>query len=234
MGKQPVFTMTAVVLGSVMRLHAAQVTISSDLGAGNTFQTGTANSWATGDGSNSANAVSFVVPSGQEYLLSQILVADNWFAGSASLVVGFYSGSNPNSATLLESFTIPTSDATQFASTLFTLNSVQTPLLVGGNSYLIEESIPACGTASTCSNTWGWQWNNQAQTGYFAAFAGGTWFNETTLTPAFAVVGAQIPEPNYRVALFMLVALMIFRRLRADRIRSVPGACMAHSQAIWK
>jgi len=212
MHKQLFFFITVLLIGSIMCL-AAPITIVSDLGAGNTFQVGTGNSWANGDGSNSANAVSFTLPGGQNYLLSQILVADNWFAGTGSLVVGLYSGSNPNSAALLESFTIPTSAATQFASTLFTLTSVLHPLLLGGNSYLIEENIPACGTASTCSNTWGWQWNNQSQNGYYADFAGGTWITETAVTPAFAVSGTAVPEPNYG-GLFVLALLAIFIRMR--------------------
>jgi hypothetical protein len=215
MQNHPIFATSALVLGSLTCLHAGPVTISGDLGAGNTFQTGTGNSWANGDGTNSANAVSFTVPAGQEYLLSQLLVADNWFAGSDPLAVGIYSGSNPNSATLLESFTIPTSATTQFASTLFTLNSVVRPLLIGGNSYLVEESIPACGTAATCADIWGWQWNNQSQNGYFADTAGGTWFPENGfVTPAFAVLGTAVPEPSYGGALFMLASLAVLTRIR--------------------
>lgn len=191
-------------------------TIASNLGPGNSFQTGTVNSWATGDGGNSSNAVSFTIPSGQEYLLSQVLVADNWFAGSDPLGVGIYSGSNPNSATLLESFSIPTSATTQFASTLFTLNSVLHPLLTPG-SYLIEETIPACGVASSCTDTWGWQWNDQLQTGFFAKFDAGSWFTEsgtTETTPAFAVLGTAVPEPAATtfLGLAALAALVWLRR----------------------
>ena len=202
---------STLVLGSASGLQAGAIVVASDLGAGNSFQTGTSNSWATGDGSNSANAVSFVVPSGN-YQLSQILVADNWYGGAGSLVVGIYSGSTPNSASLLESFTIPTSATTQFASTLFTLTSVLQPVLLGGQSYLIEESIPTCGVASSCSNTWGWQWNDQSQNGFFSDFAGGAWITQTSVTPAFAVSATPVPEPNYVGALFMLAA--IFARIR--------------------
>jgi hypothetical protein len=172
-------------------------TISSNLGAG--FQTGTVNSWANGDGSNSANAVVFVVPSGQNYLLTQILVADNWFAGSSPLTVSISAGSDPNIATLLESFTIPTSGVIQFASELFTITPSLQPLLMGGQSYIIEESIGDCGVASSCDTTWGWQWNNlmPPQTGFFARFDAGSWFAETgIITPAYAVLGSPVPKPS--------------------------------------
>jgi len=180
-------------------------TISSNLGPGNTFQTGTVNSWANGGDSNPANAVVFVVPSGQNYLLTQIMVADNWFAGSSPLTVSISAGSDPNTATLLESFTIPTSDAIQFASELFTVTPSLQTLLMGGQSYIIEESIAACGVASSCDTTWGWQWNNlmPPQTGFFARFDGGSWFAETgIITPAYAVLGSPVPEPSSTVLLF--------------------------------
>jgi hypothetical protein len=88
------------------------------------------------------------------------LVADNWFVGNSPLTVSISVGSDPNTATLLESFTISTSDAIQFASELFTVTPSLQPLLMGGQSYIIEESIAACGVASSCDTTWGWQWSN--------------------------------------------------------------------------
>ena len=195
-------TLIPAILASFLATHAGAVTISSNLGPGNTFQTGTVNSWATGDGSNSANAVAFVAPVGQNYVLDQILVADNWFEGTSPLNVGLFSGADPNTATLLESFSIPTSSTTQFASVLFTLTSSLHPELIGGNTYLIEETIGACGTASPCATTWGWQRNNQSppQTGYFARFDGGLWFaevntTEVNTTPAYAVIATAVPEP---------------------------------------
>ena len=203
-------TLIPAILGCCMCANGD--TIASDLGPGNTFQIGTGNSWANGDGSNSSNAVFFTVAAGKSYTLDKIMVADNWFAGTDSLNVGLYSGADPNTATLLESFTIPTSATTQFASVLFTLPSSLHPLLIGGNTYLVEESIAACGTASSCATTWGWQWNNltPAQTGFDARFGGNPWFAEPGITPAYAVTGTPTPEPGYLMLLVVASGLLGF------------------------
>jgi hypothetical protein len=80
---------------------------------------------------------------------------------------------------------------------LFTLASSLNPLLTGGNSYLIEESIPACGTAPNCSTNWGWQFNNQSQTGFFGRNDAGTWSSApSAVSPAFEVEGTPVPEPT--------------------------------------
>jgi hypothetical protein len=195
--------------------------IAGDLGPGNTFQTGTGNSWATGGSGNSGNAVSFVVPTGQNYFLDQILVADNWFNGSSSLDVGIYSGSDPNTASLLESFSIPTSATPQFASTLFTLTSVLQPVLTGGSTYAIEETIGDCAGMASCGTTWGWQYNDLTpqQTGYFSEFPGGSWFTESGITPAFEVTGTAVPEPTFSLLLAAAGTLLGFQHLRKKLAR---------------
>jgi hypothetical protein len=195
--------------------------VAGDLGPGNTFTSGTGNAWATGGPGNSENAVSFVVPTGQDYILDQILVADNWFSGSSSLNVGIYSGSDPNTASLLESFDIPTSATPQFASTLFTLTSVLRPTLISGNSYVIEETIGDCAGMASCGTTWGWQFNDLTpqQTGYFSEFPGGSWFTETGVTPAFEVTGSAVPEPRFTLLLAAAGAFLSLSHLRKKLVR---------------
>jgi hypothetical protein len=198
---------------------ADAATIAGNLGPGNTFQTGTSNSWATGDGGNSGNAVAFMVPAMSNYRLDQILVADNWFGGSSSLDVGLYMGSDPNTAILIESFSIPTSATSQFASTLFTLPSLLQPVLLAGNTYFIEETIPDCGTSSSCATTWGWQWNDLTppQTGFYSEFGGASWFLETDVTPAYAVNATAVPEPASLLLLTVAVGLLLFWSVARSR-----------------
>jgi hypothetical protein len=212
------------VLASFSCAHAD--VIAGDLGPGDSFQTGSGNAWATGGPDNSENAVSFVVPTGQNYILDQILVADNWFSGGSSLTVGIYSGADPNTAPLLESFSIPANTTPAGTGVLFTLPSVTTPTLVGGRSYLIEESIGDCAAMPSCGTTWGWQWNNltPAQTGYFSLFPGGSWFPETGITPAFEVTGtpvtSAVPEPGFIRLLAAAGALLGLSHLRKKPVRA--------------
>jgi hypothetical protein len=205
----------------------ADVVVAGDLGSGDSFQTGTADSWATGGSTNSSIAVSFTVPIGVDYTLDQILVADDLLSGTNSLnVLGLYEGSDPSQATLLESFTIPTSSTTKDTPTLFTLDSLSHPQLTGGKTYLIEETILGCAGLSSCGTTWDWQWNDLAppQTGYFSKVGGGLWVVKTGITPAFQVNGTLVngnaaPEPRYTLLLAAAGALLLGLQLFSRKLR---------------
>ena len=205
--------------------HASTI-LFSNFGPGNTFQTSTATSWADGSAADSSNAVSLVNSSPSAFRLDDFRFADNWFAGTNMLLVGFWGGSTDlNTATLLESFTF-TAAALQ-APQIFTAISLLHPLIEPGGTYFITQSVP--GAPAT---TWGWQWNNQGQTGFFAKFDGGAWFAEGVETPVFDVSGtlvtpASVPEPATLALVGCGLALVAYQRRRALRGRRVCRAIRA-------
>src|SRR5439155_26879021 len=146
------------------------------LGPGGSFQTSTATAWATtGGASGFSNAAGFTISGTQTYRLAQFRFAANWFAGTNSVNVGFYVGSDLNTATLLESFTF--SANAQATAQLFTAVSTVRPFLIPGNTYFIALSVGA-------STTWGWQWNDQGRNGGWIARSGiGAWFARTFTSP---------------------------------------------------
>jgi YVTN family beta-propeller protein len=186
--------------------------IAGNLGAGGTFQSSTGTSWATGPGAlcgpvgnqhpcDPANAVGFTIPANGPYIrMTQFKVAINWFAGPNSVNVGLYGFAGPNttasinSATLLQSFTVSSPAATPGQPGQLVTQLLTTPImLIPGHSYFLEMTEPHAGTV------FGWQWNNQGQSGYYAAFlptvnSTPSWFAETCegcATPAFEVDGVS-------------------------------------------
>src|SRR5713101_6261193 len=115
--------------------------VAGNLGPGGSFQTSTGTAWATGGPSNFSNAVGFTISGTQALRLTRFRFAAHWFAGTNSMNVGFYVGSDLNTATLLESFTF--SASAQFAAQLFTAVSTVRPLLLPGNTYFIALSVDA-------------------------------------------------------------------------------------------
>ncbi|TMJ02757.1 MAG: carboxypeptidase regulatory-like domain-containing protein, partial [Bacillati bacterium ANGP1] len=176
----------AVIVGLSAPPARADVVLASDFGPGDTFQTSTGTAWAIGGSQSASAAVAFTIPPGQTYQLTQFRFAANWFAGANTLSVGFFVGSDLNTATLVESFTF---SASAFQTPqLFTAVSVVRPLLLPGNTYFIALSVP--GAPAT---QWGWQWNIVGAAGYFARFGSGAWFAETAATtPAFDVSGVPV------------------------------------------
>src|SRR2546422_752350 len=129
--------------------------------------------------SRTSDAVAFAISGTQLYHLTQFRFAANWFAGTNSINVGLYVESDLNTASLLESFTF--SANAQATAQLFTAVSVKKPTLIPGNTYFIALSVDP-------STTWGWQWNDQGQTGgWFARSGTGAWIAESATTPAFEV-----------------------------------------------
>lgn len=193
------------------RPSPTQVVIAGDLAAGETFQTGTGMAWSTGPGAppcngspcDPANAVSFSVPVGTYYAMTQFKVAFNWSAGANSVTVGLYMYPGPdsatavNGATLVQSFTM-TSPGSEGTAELVTQVLNNPVLLMPGNTYYLEM------INSNAGGDFGWQWNSVNQGGYYAAFlpvigAVPSWGPEncdTCLTPAFEIDGQTI-EPVY-------------------------------------
>jgi hypothetical protein len=217
--KRPATILAAVCVLALMASAGkagATTLLAGNLGPGNSYQTGTGNSWADGGPDNTSNAVSFTTTSGQDFTLDSIQFADNWFVGIDTLHIGFLQGSDLNSAMLLESFTV--SAPTMFNSYLYTVNSVSNPLILAGNTYFITQFV----TDPSGATTWGWQVNDQGQTGYFAQIGTAGWFAETGDTPAFAVYGSPVapppvPEPS-SIVLFgtglASAAVQLRRRLK--------------------
>jgi hypothetical protein len=175
----------AVIVGLSAAPAQADVVLRSDFGPNDTFQNSTGTAWGIGGSESDSVAVAFTIPAGQAYRLTQFRFAANWFAGTNSVNVGFFVGSDLNTATLLESFTFSAS-AFQTAQ-LFTAVSVVQPVLRSGNTYFIALSVPGAPVTD-----WGWQWNSIGTTGYLARFPNGIWFAETGTTPAFDVSGAPV------------------------------------------
>jgi hypothetical protein len=194
-GKAFIVAACWMVLLTMAHRAGAETLLAGNLGPGNSFQTGTINSWANGGTVDSSNAVSFTNTTGQTYTLSSILFADNWFAGTNTLNIGFLEGSDLNSATLLESFTV--SASAMFDQDLYTVTSVSDPLILPGETYFLTQSVPNV----LGDTTWGWQWNNTGQTGFYSEFGSAGWITQTDVTPAFAVYGSlvtpsAVPEPS--------------------------------------
>jgi hypothetical protein len=109
-------------------------TIAGNFGEpGDTYQTSTGTAWEIGGPINESRQCLSLSPWASRTSLLSSALADNWFAGTNSLPVGIYSGSDPTTATLFESFTLVAS-ALQTAQ-IFTETSVLHPLLVGGQTY---------------------------------------------------------------------------------------------------
>jgi hypothetical protein len=208
------------VLLAVTWLAAASLRAStilySDFGPGDSFQASTGTSWAVGGGNNSSNAIRFVNSSLNTYTLDQFRFADNWFAGTDTLNVGFWGGSpDLNTATLLESFTFAAS-VFQTAE-LFTATSVLHPRILPGGTYFITQSVP--GAPGTI---WGWQWNNQGVNGnWLAKFGNGPWFDEAAVTPVFDISATPTPVPEpASLTLFAIGALGLgVCRRRQQKVR---------------
>lgn len=189
---------------------------------GSSYSYSSTGSWATGDGGNSGNAVSFVAPIGSNYQLDQIAIAENYYAGSDPLNVALYQGVDPNSATLVYSYDISPASLSSGSVYLFTQTVSSGPLLIGGDTYWLEETIADCGIQSSCSTTFGWQYNDLTptpETGYDSEFAGGLWFVETGTTPAFQVNGTPVsltatPEPGTFLLSSLPMALFFLKRRR--------------------
>jgi hypothetical protein len=190
----------ATVLSNIT-VPAAATVIAGNFGPGDTYQLGTGNASAVGGTSDESLAVSFTIPVGQNYSFDQFRVADNWFSGTDSLTAGLYSGSDPSTATLLESFTF--SAATMFDSQIFTATSALHPMLLSGQTYLIEE-LSACPVGGpACPTTFGWQKNSIGDVGAYSLNNNHPWEFLTTnpatgaavATPVFDVSGTLVPEP---------------------------------------
>jgi hypothetical protein len=176
---------------------AGPVLIAGNLGNG--YQSGTANSWATGGSgsSYSENAVGFTVASGESFDLDYIQYVTNWFSGSGSLTIGLYSGVPGGVSTELTSWILPqAASPTQGAAVEW--SSYPSGVLLTSGNYFIELS-------TTVGTVWGWQWNNEmpADTAnWYSNFPNSGspgWFSEAgNITPAFDVYGTPVsstPEP---------------------------------------
>lgn len=209
----------------------ADTIISTNFSTSNPpYDPSTGDAWGTGGGADSENAVGFTSPFSTPYLLSQILVPDNFAQNSTDggvyndLNVGIWvnTTNNLNGATELQSWSISPSGSAPQSPQLYTLTSATTTLINPGDFYFVTESVLADPGGTTAE--WGWQQNNLSpvEDGYYSYFPGpdASWFEETGATPAFEVTGnpyvaSTVPEP--RAYAFLLAA--VFATLLTFRLR---------------
>lgn len=212
----------ALIVATALSAASAQADfIAGNFGPGDSYQTGTGNSWGTGYPSYPAsseyasNAVAFTNSTSTTYALDQFRFAANYFAGDNTLLVDFYGGSSDlNSASLLESFTFTA--PTQFDDYIYTATSIVHPLLLPGETYFIVLSTP-----QTVGTIWGWQWNDQGQNGFLTRFDSNPWFEQTDTAVVFDVSGSvPVPEPSTMLlATLGLVSLGTIRVVQRARGR---------------
>jgi hypothetical protein len=179
---------------------AAQTVVAGNLGAGNTFQLGTVNSWAVGTENDSQfeDAVSFVYGGSSVAQLYSYSWAVNFFSGSPStLYVDFMHGSDIATATTLVTGSIPDNFANINGSLFTTFPGSSLDLLPGDTYWLrMRLDVPSL-------SIWGWQWNDQGQSGYSFRYwdisdpnnpSDQGWFTSDGATPAFQV--EAVPEPG--------------------------------------
>lgn len=184
--------------------------IFSNFGPGDSFQQGTGESWATGNGVNNGgqgarNAIAF--HPGFDAYLDEIRFAANWFAGTNELFVHVVTG-DLNSPVVLESFKFSASSQAQ--SEIFSATSIVRPKLNGGQDYFLVLEV-----ADLQNTIWGWQWNDQGEDGFFSQFNNGPWFVQNDVRPVAEISATAVPEPS-SVLLFATAgaALLIRRRAR--------------------
>ena len=196
--------------------------IYSDLGPGDSFQTGVG--WTIdpisplGPGTvRQEVAMSFIVPAGFDYIFTSLDIALNRFGlvglGSLDLLLTNDSAGIPG--TVIETLSV-----TNPPDGLFNVVSVSTPTLTAGTTYWIAtQSLDYVGA---------WNYNNTSAIGLatFSHDNGSSWNSPTTETlGAFRINGNQVPEPS-SVVLFCAgsVAVLVHgwcrRRVRDKGDRS--------------
>jgi hypothetical protein len=192
-----------------------------------TYQTGGSDAWLVGNGGTGEGVGGFQNTGAFAVSLAQIDVADTFFSGASSpaydnLTVTIWQNTTDSltGATNLESWTVLASSMSLGGPPqIITLNSTTTPTINTTDFYFITETVPVDPTPDSTQAIWGWQWNNQGQTGYLTEsspsgpWAAGTVSPETT--PAFEVF-VSAPEPRTTIALLALglVGMLILRRRR--------------------
>jgi hypothetical protein len=192
-----------------------------------TYQTGGSDAWLVGNGGTGEAVGGFQNTGSFGVSLAQIDVADTFFSGASSpaydnLTVGIWQNSTDNltGATELESWTVLASSLSMGGPpSIITLNSTTTPTINTSDFYFITETVPVDPTPNATQAIWGWQWNNQGQTGYLTESSpSGPWAAGTVSpesTPAFEVF-VSAPEPRTTAALLAvgLLGMLILRRRR--------------------
>ena len=199
------FASAVVVCLSIAAPMQAQTVVAGNLGPGNSFLHGAANSWRTGyDGTLTPptqfdNAVSFVYNGSQSATVQYFSWAVNYYSGTDGISASWFVGPNVSSASFMGvSGAWPASLMTSGQEAFLQTGGgglVLQPL----QTYWIEFSLPV-----PSQGIWGVQTNDQGQTGYWSRGWDVTdpnnpvdmgWMQQTGATPAFNVVITSTPEP---------------------------------------
>ncbi|MBS0266085.1 MAG: PEP-CTERM sorting domain-containing protein [Planctomycetes bacterium] len=214
-----VFVSICLVAVSASSVHADL--IAGNFGPGDSYQTGGGNSWGVGydfsvPPSYYSIAVAFTNTSSTTYSLDQFRFAANYYSGTNSLTATFYGGSSDlNSATLLESFTF--SAPTPYDQYIYVASSTVHPWLLPGETYFITLSVP-----QDSETLWGWQFNDQGQTGgWLTQINSDPWYELTYVTPVFDVHASPVPEPSTLIMFSLLMVTL-----------GTVGACSRRKQTV--
>jgi hypothetical protein len=185
----------------------------SNFNVGDTYQTGTANSWAIGNGINnngfgSSNAVSFVTDT-FSFHLDSVEAAFNYFSGSNDLIleVAQDNGSGlPGTVLAQQTFT---NAVPQFSSAIITWTPTNVSLAANAQYWIIAT------TTDLQNNVLGWQWNSIGENGYAASFNNGAWGAQRGVTPVLRVNGTILaPEPESLLLFPSLIPVFLLARRR--------------------
>lgn len=198
---------------------AAQTRIAGNFGPGDSYQTGTANSWLTGVLQGSAplvaaeNAVSFQYTGAAPAELAYFRLVLNYFSGLPTINAAILEGADINTAVKLTDWILAT--GVPAGTALPPLQFIPSPGAVTftpGNTYWIHLYHDDLGADPAVDGpVWGWQYNDQGDAGlrsrYLNLTAGtiGSWYQPSALngdpvvTPVFDVYvldpTSVVPEP---------------------------------------
>ena len=191
----------------------ADVMLFSNLGAGSSYDTVTANVVGNAfDGANYAQGATFVSSATTTLSAVRIALSCAFGACSNSVVVSLDSNNAGQPGGVLESFTVAGGSLAALGSNnpLVVLNSIVHPNLTLGTRYWV--TVRNSGADSVA-----WNLNNTGDPADEAISDDGaaTWFSPSGLTPgAFQVNGATpaVPEPSAIILLGTLVAGIVLKR----------------------
>lgn len=191
----------AAVFALALAAPAQADVLCGNFGPLDSYQDGTSNAWSIT--LTNWDAVGCTNNTTDTYRITDFRFAANWFSGVNQIDAGLFAGlaDVPGSPLDTHSF----SAVLQFISEIFVGN------VAGNISIAPGETIYLALYEQNDNTIWGWQWNNQGQSGYYSTFfetcpegnQQGDFCFKTGVTPVFDISGriVGVPEP-VTIALF--------------------------------